>query len=359
MASNIENRGLLFIPDISGFTKFITETEISHSRLIIQELLELLISANNTGLEISEIEGDAILFYKFGEAPDLNELYGQVKKMFIEFHSYLAAYDSQRFCQCRACTSAINLTLKVVSHYGEFTNYHVRDFNKLLGKDVIVAHQLLKNDIEQHEYWLVTQPLLSVAPLNDLHWNSSGKHTDTGDISFHFTQLSQLKNEIRPITPILSEISDKMKILSLSREYNAHIITLAHATGDFHYRHRWQEGVKKIDEISHFLPRLGTKCKKILESGEEVIVYASGYSFRPDKIRIGETEEETGNTTYYTLEKISESRTRLTIDLYIPRNITNRLIFGLFKKSRLEKDLETSLNNLEQLVGEIHVETEY
>ena len=43
----MENKGLLFIPDISGFTRFINETEIDHSRLIIQELLELLINANN------------------------------------------------------------------------------------------------------------------------------------------------------------------------------------------------------------------------------------------------------------------------------------------------------------------------
>ena len=55
----MENKGLLFIPDISGFTQFVNETEIDHSRLIIQELLEILINANEIGLEISEIEGDA------------------------------------------------------------------------------------------------------------------------------------------------------------------------------------------------------------------------------------------------------------------------------------------------------------
>jgi hypothetical protein len=85
----MENKGLLFIPDISGFTRFINETEIDHSRLIIQELLELLINANNVGLEISEIEGDAILFYKFGETPPLDELYEQVRKMFCDFHRQL------------------------------------------------------------------------------------------------------------------------------------------------------------------------------------------------------------------------------------------------------------------------------
>src|ERR1700740_1390715 len=78
----MDNKGLLFIPDISGFTRFVNETDIQHSRLIIQELLELLINSNQIGLEVSEIEGDAILFYKFGEAPSPNDLYKQVEKMF-------------------------------------------------------------------------------------------------------------------------------------------------------------------------------------------------------------------------------------------------------------------------------------
>ena len=196
----MENKGLLFIPDISGFTRFVNETEIEHSRLIIQELLEILINANQIGLEVSEIEGDAILFYKFGECPGLETLYLQVAKMFCEFHKSLIAYDHRRFCQCTACTSAINLTLKVITHYGEFTGYNVRSFNKLIGKDIIIAHQLLKNDIEQHEYWLVTKSLLQdnrPAGFEQwMNWNSSSQQTGSGEISFHYTQLGQLKNEI-------------------------------------------------------------------------------------------------------------------------------------------------------------------
>src|SRR4029078_4839969 len=123
----MENRGLLFIPDISGFTRFVNETEISHSRLIIQELLELLINANQIGLEVSEIEGDAVLFYKFGDAPDAKDIYVQVAKMFTEFHRQLSAYDRFKYCQCKACVAAINLTLKIITHYGEFTGYNVRN----------------------------------------------------------------------------------------------------------------------------------------------------------------------------------------------------------------------------------------
>src|SRR5687768_11466609 len=117
----MENRGLLFIPDISGFTQFVNEVEIEHSRFIIQQLLEILIKANDSGLEISEVEGDAILFYKFGKRQKLETLYKQVEKMFQAFHQYLIAYDNRKICQCKACISAVGLSLKVISHYGEFT----------------------------------------------------------------------------------------------------------------------------------------------------------------------------------------------------------------------------------------------
>ncbi len=41
---------LFFIPDISGFTKFVAETEITHSRYIIKALLEVLVDSNSIGL---------------------------------------------------------------------------------------------------------------------------------------------------------------------------------------------------------------------------------------------------------------------------------------------------------------------
>src|SRR5687768_13906350 len=111
-----KNKGLLFIPDISGFTRFVNQTEIEHSRLIIQELLEVMINSNRIGLQVSEIEGDAILFYKFGDPPALEEIFKQVEEMFCAFHKNLLAYDVGKYCQCKACTTAVDLTLKVISH---------------------------------------------------------------------------------------------------------------------------------------------------------------------------------------------------------------------------------------------------
>ena len=358
----MENRGLLFIPDISGFTRFVNETEIEHSRVIIQELLELLINANQIGLEVSEIEGDAILFYKFGESPDVSALYHQVAGMFQAFHRHINAYEDRRFCKCLACNSAINLTLKVITHYGEFTGYNVKNFSKLIGKDIIVAHQLLKNDIDQHEYWLVTESLIKgvnqQAGLPSwIDWNSSVRETENGAINFRYTPLGELKKQI-PAEPLpLFDLSSKVKVISVAKEYDASILQVFHATGDFNFRHHWQEGVKAVEEVDHFLPRIGMRCRRVMDSGEDVI-YASSYTYSPEHIEFSETEDVSRTTTYYTMDSLAPRRTRLSIDYYIPKNPIGEIFFRWTKKEKAEAAFLNSLNNLDAVTKGIRIPEE-
>jgi hypothetical protein len=196
----MENKGLIFIPDISGFAHFVNSVEIDHSQHIIHELLEVILEANQLDLNISEIEGDAILFYKFGNPPDLMMAYEQVEKMFLAFHKHLQWYESKHTCHCNACISAIDLTLKVITHYGEFKEYKIRNFRKLIGKDIIIAHQLLKNDIVDHEYWLISSSLSEIQPPKILRpwmlWEFGNKKIDQHEVMFHFTQLGQLKKNV-------------------------------------------------------------------------------------------------------------------------------------------------------------------
>jgi hypothetical protein len=57
----------IFIPDISGYTDFMSTTELEHSSHIINELLDLLVQSNATACTLAEVEGDALLFYRKGE----------------------------------------------------------------------------------------------------------------------------------------------------------------------------------------------------------------------------------------------------------------------------------------------------
>jgi len=359
----MDNKGLIFIPDISGFTRFVNEVEIDHSRHIIQELLEVIINSNEIGLEVSEIEGDAILFYKYGEKPDLEVLYKQVEKMFWEFHKHLIAYDHRRFCQCKACSGAIELTLKVITHYGEFTGYNVKNFNKLIGKDIIVAHQLLKNDIDKHEYWLITNDLAEKKPganLPDkLDWNKSNKQTETGIIPFEYTQLTHLKNEIPPDPPLDLEIKDKTKVLSFYREYDTDMLTLLHGVVDFHTRKYWNLYVKDIDQVTNNeLPRLGTSHRCLLEKGNS-IMYSSSYSYSPantytpDEIEYSETDDKKTNAVYFKFKKISENKTGLQADFYLRNNMVKLLLFKWLGKAKMEKTVSQSLDKLAEFVKDL------
>ncbi|MDM0108560.1 DUF2652 domain-containing protein [Variovorax sp. J22R24] len=151
---------LFFIPDIGGFTRFVTETEISHSQHIVSELLELLVDSNEIGLEVSEFEGDAVLFYRKGELPTLDELLAQARKMFLNFHGHLKKREAVRVCQCGACAGMHKLTLKFIAHSGPASTMEVKGHSKFIGKSIIVAHRLLKNTVPESEYLLVTQETL-------------------------------------------------------------------------------------------------------------------------------------------------------------------------------------------------------
>jgi len=357
----MENRGLLFIPDISGFTRFVNEVEIEHSRFIIQQLLEVLIRANEMGLEISEIEGDAILFYKFGESQQLESLYKQVEKMFREFHQYLIAYDNRKICQCKACISAVDLSLKIITHYGEFTPLAVQRFNKLIGKDVIVAQQLLKNEIASHEYWLVTKDLNKQPPefAQWMRWNNSTKQTESGEISFHYALLGPLKDEI-PRTITQPDIEGKIKMVSVSKDYSIDIKTLCYTVVHFEFRHLWFAGIRAIDEVEHFLPGIGSRHRHVLENGKIQMMYISSFVYDPEgKTIFSETNEKDKSTISFVAEKTGEHSSRLTLEIYFQQNIVKQAFFNGLEKKKKERELQQSLQRLDKVLNEMIVPLEF
>ena len=48
--------GLLLIPDITGFTKYITAADLQYSQIKIVLFLEAILENNKMGLQVSEIE---------------------------------------------------------------------------------------------------------------------------------------------------------------------------------------------------------------------------------------------------------------------------------------------------------------
>jgi class 3 adenylate cyclase len=159
--------GALVLADISGFTEFVTATEIDHGPPLIAELLETVIGQISPPLEIQEVEGDAV----FALGPDgaLGSRHGLIEALESAFAAFrrrreeLAADES---CGCAACRSVGSLDLKIVVHHGRFLRQEVGGRSQVAGPAVILAHRLLKNDVADRAYLLLTEPALRWAKVD-------------------------------------------------------------------------------------------------------------------------------------------------------------------------------------------------
>lgn len=199
----MENHALIFIPDISGFTKFITKCDIDHSNQIISNLINVILNSNMLEFKVSEIEGDAVLFYNNGTPPKAEEIIQQSKRMFIDFHTNLKGMEKDFFCKCRSCMAASDLTLKFIAHYGACKEVFIHKSTKLMGSDVIIAHRLLKNTVPEREYILFSEKYLQkqqstfVTQENWIDIKSTIEILeDFGEISTEYIPLAPLRKSV-------------------------------------------------------------------------------------------------------------------------------------------------------------------
>ncbi|QLG46556.1 DUF2652 domain-containing protein [Costertonia aggregata] len=153
---------LLCIPDISGFTQFMREIDFELSSKVIPALLNQIIYSNEIGLKISEIEGDAVLFYRSGNLPTLKTLIDQCHYFHTEFYKRMAQLRKKHNGHEGANKIPELLGLKIILHFGEEVGLVPIGKNiKLMGEDVIAVHRLLKNNLATDEYILLSHSLLS------------------------------------------------------------------------------------------------------------------------------------------------------------------------------------------------------
>lgn len=346
---------LLFIPDISGFTKFVHETEISHSEHIIAELLESLIDANEMDLQISEIEGDAILFYRVGKKPTVAETLAQVQRMYIKFHSTLRKYESQRICQCGACINANELALKFIIHYGDISRNQIKSNSKLFGKDLIVAHRLMKNDIPLQEYVLITHQLLNACSswveIDQIAWEiprqGNGQY-DFGTVKYCYLSMEPLKSHIDE--PTLEDyIPDpKMsKILSVDSVINASLELAFDVVSDTHTKHLWLLHVTGSDKTNGRITKNGSTHRCIM-NGDETDPFLTSRNFKISKDLI--TWIDVNHTGKFdliiTLRRIGNRLTRINLTVTQRQNLIQKLLYKFLKKKGFVAFYEGSLEKL-------------
>jgi hypothetical protein len=188
--------GYVLIADISGYTRFLTQSELEHAHAIIKELLSLLRDQMGAPVQIIRTEGDALFGYVRAETlDDAPWLLDLVEAAYHAFRQRLFQVEVASTCECNACTNTQELDLKFFAHHAEFI---VEDLGggrpDLSGPEVILAHRLLKNEfVAKHgvpAYFMVTAPVFEGlgTPEDAIAHSESFEHF--GDVALHVFDLT-------------------------------------------------------------------------------------------------------------------------------------------------------------------------
>ena len=154
--------GLVFIPDITGFTSFVK------------------------GIDME-------LLFKEGQPIPLTRLFTGFKKIYEAFNK---KYQLLRLKQ----NVDTELSLKFILHYGDVDVYYIKGFKKLYGQTIIESHRLLKNNSDFPSYILITEDYINALKPTELNhsttsWQlascSSQLFTDLREISYCFFHYSR------------------------------------------------------------------------------------------------------------------------------------------------------------------------
>jgi hypothetical protein len=194
------NKGYFILTDISGYTEFLTKSELDHAQDALQNLFDVQLAHIKHPFVISGFRGDAIFMYvpdtHFCEPQTLLEA---LENLYFVFADALRQMIYNTSCSCRACKNISKLDLKMVIHYGEYAIQKLGDREELLGADVIVPHRMLKNHvIEQtgiESYALFSESAAEASNLLQLAYPlvaHSEVYEHIGEVKMHVLDLRKV-----------------------------------------------------------------------------------------------------------------------------------------------------------------------
>jgi hypothetical protein len=206
MDQTIETPAFFCVPDITGFTKLIANADINFTKEIIPAVLRKLIDNNILKMSVAEIEGDAIFFYLTGRLPTINLVARQCKLFYDTFFNYIESLKTADEENYNKHLADGQLGLKIIIHYGKVNTSYIKGRTKLIGRDVIIVHKLLKNSVQENEYVLFTENYLKRIKLNKANttfdWKNLKKGKEVyefiGTVKYRYIKMDTIKQSFSP-----------------------------------------------------------------------------------------------------------------------------------------------------------------
>lgn len=203
---SVDRTGYLLIADITGYTTYLSGSELEHAEQTLSSLLELLISETPPPLTVSQLEGDAVMSYALAaRMPSGQTFIESIEAVYVEFRRALELMVLNTSCDCNACANISNLDLKFFVHHGVFMLQPLHDREQLVGSDVNLIHRLLKNSVTGETgvsaYLLMTDPARTALGIDEgSGWLQS--HVET------VADFGELKTWVRDMRPAFAASKD-------------------------------------------------------------------------------------------------------------------------------------------------------
>src|SRR5262245_35880183 len=159
----LAQKGFLLIADITGYTVFLTGSELEHAQGVLDALFKSIFAELRAPIVLSNLQGDAALAYlPEANVPQRQFPLDAVERIYCSFANTLAAMRLNTTCTCNACRNIDKLDLKFFLHFGAYATQLLAGRTELQGPEVIRLHRLMKNSVTRgtgiKAYALVTQP---------------------------------------------------------------------------------------------------------------------------------------------------------------------------------------------------------
>lgn len=319
------NKGYFIITDISGYTEFLTESELEHAHKALQNLFDAQLKTIRFPLKVSGFRGDAIFMY----TPEACFVHPQTFLELLE-NLYVVFADTNRqmqfntTCPCKACKNIHKLDLKMCVHYGEYIVQYLGDREELLGADVIVPHRMLKNAVIEKtgvkSYALFTDAAAQSLRLSELSQPLIA-HTE------NYEHLGEVKMHIFDLSAVWKNVQDKERRMVTQEEawvqyevdlpYPAPLIWEYLTTPALEARVLGLDTVKRTDALGgRVRENAGYHC-----AHGEMNFYAKIVDWKPfDYYTFSQIAEPFGNVEYLQMRRLIplENGTRLQVNLSKP-----------------------------------------
>lgn len=194
------HEGFLLIVDITGYTRYLTESELEHAQETLTALLELLVENTRPPLVISRLAGDAVISYGLKEGFIQGQTFiNMIEDTYVTFRKALGRLVLNNACGCNACANIGSLDLKFFIHYGTFGIQRISDYDELVGSDINLLHRLLKNNITEEAgfqaYALYTVAAIQQLDVEDVR-KSFTHHTEK------YEHLGEVKVFVQDMHPV-------------------------------------------------------------------------------------------------------------------------------------------------------------